>query len=101
MVKWLGRLLLLLVAFTVVSGITFGVVQSGNGANEQAGIVQPARPSGTGIAGIRGGREGLNWYGIDQLLRPLVVIAATVVVVAPIVEAAKQKAKDRRNASTR
>jgi hypothetical protein len=105
-VNWLGRTLILVVAALVVSGIAYGIVQS---SGDSAG--QPAfegreefRPSagiegeGTGRpseqgdfpGGARGGREGFNLNGIDQVLRPFIIIAAIVVVIAPIIALLKK-----------
>lgn len=86
MTKWVARLLMLVVAALLVSVIAYAVVQGGSTGTSVA-IPTPIP------GGIRGMREGFNWYGIDQLLRPLILIAAIVVVVAPIVSVAKQRNK--------
>jgi hypothetical protein len=78
MIKWVGPFWIIFIAFLVVAVITYGVVESG----APSGIVQVlVRPN----AEAPGEREGWNRYAIDQLLRPLIVIASIVVVVAPVI----------------
>ena len=107
MMKWLGRALILMVAVLVVSGITYGVVQFGEDAAGQSALegrtdFRPAaRIEGEGngqlpeqgefTGGGRGGREGFNVYAIDELLHPLIIIAAIVVVVAPMTALLKKR----------
>lgn len=86
MTKWIVRLLILMVAALVVSGIAYAVVQGGSTGTS---ISIPTPLPG----GIRGMREGFNWYGIDQLLRPLILIAAIVVLVSPLVSVVKRQPK--------
>jgi hypothetical protein len=87
MTKWVARLLMLGIAALLVSVIAYAVVQGGSEAVNPNVIPTPIP------GGIRGMREGFNWYGIDQLLRPLILIAAIVVVVAPTVSVAKPRTK--------
>jgi hypothetical protein len=109
MMKWLGRTLILLVAVVVVSGIAYGIVQSsgdtgGQPPFEGRGAQVGGQGEGTGQppergdvrGGTRGGREGFNFYAIDQLLRPLIIIAAIVVVVAPIAALFRKRGSPRR-----
>lgn len=106
--KWVGRTFILVVAALVVSGIAYGIVQSGGTTAgqpsfEERGEFRPttdvegersARLSERGDfpGGARGGREGFNLNGIDQVLRPFIIIAAIVVIVAPIVALLRKRA---------
>lgn len=115
-VKWVGRTLILVVAVLVVSGIAYGIVQSGGDTTsppsfEGRGEFRPTmgvdreesgRPSEQGDfpgAG-RGGREGFNLNAIDQVLRPFIIIAAIVVMVAPIIAFIKKRTIRTPNSAT-
>lgn len=107
--KWLSRTLILVVAALAVSGIAYGIIQSGGATAGQPsfegrGAFRPptgvvgqgtVRPSERGDVrgGARGGREGVNLFGVDQVLRPFIIIAAMVVIVAPMIALLKKRAR--------
>lgn len=91
--KWLLRTLIILAAALLVSGIAYVIVEADGNTAGQPSIQgqSESRPDhdagerGDGRPEMRGSREGVNWYGIDQVFQPLVIIAAIVVIVAPII----------------
>ncbi len=109
MIKWFGRTLILIVAALILSGIAYGLVQSSGettgvaafdgrgeyrpteGSTHEEGEPRPER--GDLPVGARGGREGFNLNGFDRVLRPLIIIAAVVVVVAPLLSPLKKRSR--------
>jgi len=92
--RLLGRILMILAAFALVMGITYGVVSAANAAGSSSGApaferggegfprpdgARPQFPGGEGRE-FRGGRGGLRWmFGVVKNVGLIAIIVALVV----------------------